>query len=59
VLVRLYAVSGQMIVEKVFENAHALYREGLDIRKVQNGVYLFEVVTGNRQHRQKVMVVHP
>jgi agmatine deiminase len=59
VVVRLYSISGQLLLEKEFANAHVLYREGLNIIQIQNGVYLFEVATGKRHYRQKVMVVHP
>lgn len=58
VLARIFNLSGQMILETQFVNEHALYRDGIDVRNIKNGVYLLDIVSGGKRFRQKIMVVH-
>lgn len=58
VYVRLFSTSGVPILQKKFSDEHHLYREGLNVTDVDNGVYLLEIVTVNQRFLEKIMVIH-
>lgn len=59
VLVRIYGLRGELLVSQRFSNAKELYKHGLNTSQLNNGVYLMEVLSGQRKYMKQVMVIHP
>jgi len=57
VTVRIYSVSGVMVHQEVFADARQLFRQGVDMSKINNGVYLAEIISGSSRYVKNVMVV--
>lgn len=58
VTVRIYSSAGVLVLSETLADARTLYRQGISVQHLNNGVYLFEVISGQVRHRQKVMIVH-
>jgi agmatine deiminase len=56
-VVRIYSVAGVMVHQEEFADARQLFRQGIDMSRVNNGVYMAEIVTGTNRYVKKVMVV--
>lgn len=57
--VRVYSVTGVLIMQITLPDAQSLFREGIRMSSVDNGIYLIEITTGSKRYFKKIMVVHP
>ncbi len=59
VVVRIYSYSGILAATYQFSGAKELFRQGVPVYHLKNGVYLFEVIAGDRRMVEKITIVHP
>jgi agmatine deiminase len=57
--IRLYDLTGKTILSSTYSDAKSLFKEGVDVYHLQNGVYLLEMTSGDQRHVKRIIVSHP